>query len=189
MHDVRPGAILATCCLPLLLLTGCSTTPPLTSVSSRPAVFTSRDGVLHYRLPAGWFDATADSLANEHVVWLLRYDYAVSLTVDEIHLDAQARRQLGNENLQQLARLTLPLVAGDKAAVVHHAPELFSVDGREFCSFELVMPGSGKRLRRVLFDTGAKSYDISIVYEEKEKGGNAYDVGALQDGFVKSLRW
>ena len=177
------------CCLIVLLISGCSTAPPLNSGSLHPYLFTSRDGMLRYRLPAGWFDATADSLAEGHLIWLLRSDYAASITVDEICLDAQARRQLGKANLLQLAQLTMPLVAGGKSAVVQLAPELRAINGREFCSYELVMPASGKKLRTILFDTGVKACAITILYEGTERTGTTQDIAVVQDGFVTSLRW
>lgn len=168
-----------------LFLPGCAGTSP--SLLHTP-YFSSRDGILHYRLPAGWFDATNDSIAAGNAVWLLRQDYAATISVSEVHLDEAARQELDHNGLLGVARLTMALAISAKPAITREEPRLFQIGGSEFCSFEYTMPSSGDALRVVLFDTGEKLYEVTALVSG-EKRGTGSDVFAVEQEFLGSLRW
>jgi len=155
----------------------------------QPAYHSSRDGDLHYRLPVGWFDATSDSQATRHAIWVLRNDYGASITVEEINLDASARKELGEKKLLRLAQLTMPLLANDRSAAVQETPALFNVRGREYCAFELVTFPSDDTLRVVLFDTGQRTYTATFYTKGVEGEKRSEESRAVQEGFLHSLRW
>jgi hypothetical protein len=173
----------------LMLLTGCSSSPTVVPVTLQPGYFVSRDGFLRYRVPSGWFDATADSQATGHTIWLLRNDYIVSITVDEIHLDTRARESLVQGSLLQLAQLTMPLVAADRAASVNQKPELSSINGKKFCTYELLANSQRDILRVILFDVDSKVYAATILFEGGKITMSREDIGSVQGSFIKNLRW
>jgi hypothetical protein len=175
--------------LPVIVLAACGGPSEVARVPMQPAYHTSRDGDLHYRLPVGWFDATSDSQATRHAIWVLRNDYGASITVEGINLDASAGQELGEKKLLQLAQLTMPLLANDRSAAVQEAPALFSVRGREYCAFELVTFPSDDTLRVVLFDTGRRTYTATFYTKAVVGGTNSEELRAVQEGFLGSLRW
>jgi len=175
--------------LPGFMLAACGGPSEVSRIPMQSAYHASRDGDLQYRLPLGWFDATADSQATQHAVWALRNDYGASITVEEIHLDASARRELGEKKLLQLAQLTMPLLANDRSAAVQEAPVLFSVRGREYCAFELVTFPSDDTLRVVLFDTGRRTYTVTFYTKGGGDTTGGKELRSVQEGFLRSLRW
>jgi hypothetical protein len=175
--------------LPGLMLLACGGPAEVVRVPMQQAFHTSRDGDLRYRLPVGWFDASTDSQAIQHAVWALRNDYGASITVEEINLDASARRELGEKKLLQLAQLTMPLLANDRSAAVQEAPVLFSVRGKEYCVFELVTFPSDDTLRVVVFDTGRRTYTATFYAKGEGTRTGGEELRSVQDAFLRSLRW
>ncbi len=179
------GGILLT-----LLLVGCSSPPVATRLFFLPGSFPSRDGTLQYRVPAGWFDATADSQAAGHLIWVLRNDYGASLTIDRIHLDSSARRVLDDDNsLLTLASLLAPLMHKDRPGVVQQMPKVFELDGRAYCGYEMESPDDEDILRVVLFDTGEEVYVATLFMASRLPAASREDLHALQEGFLSALRW
>ncbi len=169
-----------------LLWPGCGAPPPAPPRLS-PSYNISRDGFLHYRIPIGWYDVTADSQSHGNAIWLLRNDYTATITVNEIRIDQSARSELAQQGLSTLARLTMFLSSKDKGALLQKPPEDFMLHDRRCCSYELVMPGNGDILRTVLYDVGGKVYAVAAL-----RGGNAKDaaeLGAVQMAFVEGLKW
>ncbi len=186
---LRPGTAVVLFLLLLGLAGGCARAPYSTTSTLTSRAFLSRDGMLRYRLPAGWFDATADSQAVGHEVLLLRSDYAATIAVNEIRVDAQARRQLERGGLLQLAQLTMALAAGGTPVTLQQTPELFVLNGRQFCAYELVISGARDLLRVVLFDTGTKVYAVHALVPGEKARESAEDVFAVQQDFLNGLRW
>ncbi len=169
----------------LVLLSGCAGGPVTTL---HAPYFPSRDGVLRYRLPAGWFDATNDSQSTGNAVWLLRNDYGATISVSEVSIDEQGKKELERSGLLGLAQLTLALATNGRSAVVEEPPRLFRLNDREFCSYEFSIPSSGDALRVVLLNTGARVYGVTAL-ASGEKHVTAKDVFAAQEEFVGGLRW
>ena len=179
------GGILLT-----LLLVGCSSPPVATRFSFLPGSFPSRNSSLQYRVPAGWFDATADSQAAGHLIWVLRNDYGASLTIDRIHLDSSARRVFDDDdNLLTLASLIAPLTERDRPGVVQQMPKVFELDGRAYCGYEMESPDDGDILRVILFNTGEEVYAATLFMASRLPAASREDLHALQEAFLSALRW
>ncbi len=172
--------------LAALLWPGCGAPPPAPSRLSA-SYNISRDGYLHYRIPIGWYDVTADSQSHGNAIWLLRNDYAATITVNEIRIDESARGEIAQQGLSTLARLTMFLSSQDKGALLQKPPEDFMLNDRRCCSYELVMPKNGDILRTVLYDVGGKVYAVAAL-----RTGGAKDASELMDvqmSFLEGLRW
>jgi len=182
----RNPSLLLPLILASLLWPGCGAPPP--SPARLSASYSiARDGYLHYRLPTGWFDVTADSQAHGNAIWLLRSDYAATITVNEIQLDASARNEISRAGLSTLARLTMFLSTRDKGALLQRPPEEFEVGGRPCCSYELLLPSSGDILRTILLDAGEKVYAVVALRGTGAKDGA--ELEAVQLAFVGGLKW
>jgi hypothetical protein len=180
------SSILLALLLSALLWPGCGAPPP-SPPPLQASYSIARDGYLHYRLPLGWFDVTADSQAHGNAIWLLRSDYGATITVNEIRVDANARDEISRQGLTTLARLTMFLSTPDKGALLQRAPEEFAVRGRPCCSYELLIPASGDILRTILLDSGEKVYAVAALRTSAVKDGS--EVAAVQMSFVEGLRW
>ena len=170
-----------------LMLAGCSSAPETVRVQFHGDYHRSRDGTLGYRLPAGWFDVTADSQATGRAIWLVLNDYGASITVEEVYLMARAEGELGEEPLLHLAQLTLPLVAGARSAGVLQQPKRFRLNGREYCAYELVSREGSEHLRVVLFRARHRVYAVTFYGDGTE--ASAVALGALEEPFLRMLRW
>ncbi len=175
--------------LPLLLafLAGCGSPPPPPEAPLPASYRVSRDGVLHYEVPDGWFDATADTQSSGPVIWILRKDYGATITVNEIHLDPQARRDLARGGLLQVGQLTQGLSVGDGSTLLLHPAEIVRSNGREFCTYELLTSNAQDTVRVLLFNTGEHIYSVSALRQGSRAGGP--EVFTVQEGFVNGLRW
>lgn len=168
--------------------TGCASTSYPTPVFHTP-YFASRDSVFQYRLPAGWFDATADSQASGHAVWLLRNDYTASIAVTEVHLDPDAREDLRAGGIMHLATLSMALAAGGKPYVLQQSPEAIKINGRPSCIYQLMASPANDILRVVLMDAGERVYMTTALVSGETKRGVRSEVFAVEDAFLGSLRW
>jgi hypothetical protein len=175
--------------VPALLSLGCSGTSTTVSRALYAPYLVSRDGMLRYRIPAGWFTAVTDSSEPEKLVFLVRNDYAGSLTVNEVHLDGSARRQLEAGGLLPFAQLTASLEASSKSGIVVSAPVIIQVNGKEACTYELEFRGNGDRVRTVLVDTGHRVYSVAALVNGSTGSGAAGEILTAQQAFVSALRW
>jgi len=170
-----------------LLVGGCGSEPASTRARFHGEDHLSRDGVLHYRLPVGWFDVTADSQATGRAIWLVRNDYGASITVEQVYLMGRAERELGEEPLLHLAQLTLPLVAGPRTATVQRPPEVFRLGSRQYCGYALVTADRSEVLHVVLFDAGSRVYAVTF-FGDGSPAASA-GISAVQEPFLRALRW
>ena len=171
-----------------LLCAGCTSVSPTPSPVLHQPYFLSRDGVMRYRLPAGWFDATAESQGTDRAVFLVRGDYSGTLTVHEVHVDAAARRDLPRVGLLQIARLTAALESGSALGIVVSEPETVRMNGREGCAYEVEYP-AGDRVRTVLVYTGERLYAVAALVNSRVPAVAMKDIYAVQQAFVAALRW
>lgn len=171
-----------------VFLIGCSTGTKLSPAVLLPLYSLSRDGGLQYRLPSGWFDASADSQAVGHAVLLIRNDYGATIAVDEVYLDANARGQLQQGGLMQIAQLMMSLTSWDNGTILTDPPRALTLNGQKFCRYRMAAAASQDSLQVTLLDTGKKVYAVSVLLSGKGAGRDGvFDV--LQDSFVSSLRW
>jgi len=184
----RPILTRALLFLLTLLLFGCGSGSRVVTPSLHAGYFPSRDGALQYRLPVGWFDATADSQATAHAIWLMRNDYGASITVDEIRLDAAARKEIERGGLLQLAQLVMALTTGEHGAMLLEPPAVVTVNGRPFCRYEMVASATRDTLRVALFDTGEKAYVVTALLPEKVARRDP-QFTTVHESFLSTLRW
>ena len=173
--------------LVLLVSAGCSHPPYATERPSTVALFTSLDGGLRYPVPQGWFDATAHAKDPRPVVWLVRNDYGASITINIITIDEETRRGFSHGGLARTAQLSMQLNMNTRAAVLLQSPTMKRVEGRDFCTYQIQEPATRERIRVVLFDTGARVYEVTALDSGERPSG---PVGsAVLEQLLASLRW
>jgi hypothetical protein len=172
----------------LPLLAGCASTARVPADLFHPSYSSSRDGALQYRLPVGWFDATADPQAAGHAAWLMRSDYGATISLDEIRLDPGARADVRSSGLLQLSYLIISLTSGDRGTVLLEPPSLRRVNGKEVCRYSMVVSETKDTLQVTVVDTGDRVYTITALDTGKGEDGGISLV-SLTEGFVAKLRW
>jgi hypothetical protein len=110
-------------------LSGCASVPYATEGGVPPVYLLSRDRVLQYTRPMNWLDATSDSAALPHIIWLVRNDYTAAIAVNEVFIDAETRRSILNDGLGRLAYLNMSLAMGDRGGNILEQPRPFRIDG------------------------------------------------------------
>jgi hypothetical protein len=188
---MRPGIALRSVAvlLGLTLWAGCSSSPESTRDTGTPEVHRSRDGRLQYVTPAGWFDATADSTAAGHAVWIIRSDYGGTLTIDEVRLDAAAGKALGGGGLEPLAHLLMTLPSGERPVRPLGAPMTFERNGKAFCAYEVEAYETRDLLRVVLFRAGERVYASTLVVPAAARERGAGPLVEAQAAFLGSVNW
>ncbi len=172
----------------VLGLAGCagSTTP---SSLLRPSVLTAKDGLLHYRCPIGWFDATADSQSAGHLVWLLRNDYGATIALSRLHMDTGAWDEFHSRGIMYLAGVTMALAAGGKPYAVDRQPASLSMNGWRGCVYELTTSPDEDHLRVALVEGRSSVYMATALSSNDAQRGEREAVRKAQDAFLSSLQW
>jgi hypothetical protein len=168
--------------------TGCSSSSSATVALQLPS-FTSRDGLVNYRIPVGWFNAIADSQSSGQTIWLLRNDYSATIAVSEVHVDYDAREDLQVAGIMHLAQLTMGLAAGGKPYVLQRQPEGVMIGGTPGCAYEIVIPQVNDVLRVIVVDTGVRVYMVTALVSGEAGHGLRDEVFAAQDAFLSGLTW
>jgi hypothetical protein len=171
-----------------LLAAGCASTTRVETGLFSPAVSTTRDGGLQYRLPAGWFDATADPQAAGHAAWLMRSDYGATIALDEVRLDPGARTEIRRAGLLPLSYLVISLTTGDRGTVLLDPPALVTINGREMCRYTMVVSETKDTLLVTVVDTGERVYTVTALDAGKGNGEGA-PLSSLAEAFVGTIRW
>jgi hypothetical protein len=172
----------------LVLLPGCATPIPASAPASPLPYLISRDGALRYRLPQGWFDAPADTLADDRCVWLVRDDYAGSLTVREVHMRAVEKTDLEGEGLLQVAKLTAALETARKPGILRREPDRSRINGRNTVTYDVDYSGSGDRTRTVLLASEGRVFAVTALVNGAAPQGTEKDVFGVLQSFVAGLR-
>lgn len=171
-----------------LLWSGCAAPAPAVSNGAASPLL-SRDRALFYRLPAGWIDVTSDTLASDCAVWLVRGDYAGTLTVRQVHMQSLSSGDLGGEGLLQVARLTAALETSSKPGVLSHGPDRVEVNGKGAVSYDVDYSGSGDRTRTVLLVSGGRVYAVTALVNGTAPAGAGSEIFASLQSFLAALRW
>jgi hypothetical protein len=185
----RISTVLSSVLLACILvgLAGCAGSAPSTLL--RSPYLTARNGVLQYRCPVGWFDATADSQVTNQLVWLLRNDYGATIAVSELHMGGGAWEEVRSGGIMRLADLTMTLAAGGKPYLVERVPEPLSMNGWRGCTYELTTSSGGDVLRVALVDGGKSLYMVTALCTGDAQRGQREAMRSVQDAFLSSLRW
>ena len=178
--------LLASVCV-ALFCGGCATPGPAAASAPAPSYSLSRDGGIRYRLPAGWFDVTSDTLSADRSVWLVRDDYAGSLTVRQVHVRAVERADLGGEGLLQVAKLTAVLETSSKPGTIAQEPDRYRVNGREGVSYDVEYSGSGDRTRTVLLAVDGRVYAFTALVNGTAPPGAVKEIFGVLQSFLAAL--
>ena len=168
-----------------LLIMACASTSRVSDFSQE--YFASRNGLLRYKLPSGWLNATNDSLSSNNTIWLVRSDFAATLSVSEVVIDAETRREVQRTGLKRVAELTLALASGERGVSVVSPPHSASFGGRPACTYEYVTGHPNDRVHVVLIDTGTIVYEVRMLMTDK--AGPTEEGIVLQEAFVRNLVW
>lgn len=187
MTPGRPPLLLTAAAL--ALVAGCATLPYATDHPLGSYALASRSGALQYYVPRGWFDATLDPQNMDNAIWLIRDDYGATITVGEVVLDSTATRMVARSGLRMLATLTMHLNAGGEAPVPTKQPALFSMNGNEYCDYEIVLNPSQEEIRVVLFDAGGKYFEAKALAAGNGKHASPQEVFTAQQSFLSGLQW
>ncbi|HEX7573113.1 MAG TPA: hypothetical protein VF514_08455 [Bacteroidota bacterium] len=172
----------------VLFCGGCATPGPAAASVLSPPYLVSRDGAIRYRLPAGWFDVTPDTLSVDRAVFLVRDDYAGSLTVRQVHIRAVDKADLGGEGLLEVAKLTAALETSSKPGMLAREPERYPVNGREAVSYDVEYSGSGDRTRTVLLAVDGRLYALTALVNGTAPPGAVREIFGVLQTFIASLR-
>jgi endonuclease YncB( thermonuclease family) len=170
----------------VLFCGGCATPGP--AANPPPSYFVSRDGAIRYRLPAGWFDVTPDTLSADRAVFLVRDDYAGSLTVRQVHIRAVDKADLGGEGLLEVAKLTAALETSSKPGMLAREPDRYPINGREAVSYDVEYNGSGDRTRTVLLAVDGRLYALTALVNGTAPPGAVKEIFGVLQTFIASLR-
>ena len=173
----------------LVFWAGCSSTPEASRDATVPETHRSRDGRLQYVTPAGWFDATADSQAAGHAVWIIRNDYGATLTIDEVRFDAAAGAAVREGGLEPLARLLMTLPSGDRPVRALSGPEAFERNGKVYCGYRVEVYETRDMLRVVLFRADERVYSSTLVVPAAVRERGADQLLEAQTAFLGSVTW
>ena len=176
-------------CAPLLFHTqGCGPAREVSAPTLSASYVTSKDGGFSYRLPTGWFDASADSQARGHAALLIRNDYRATIAIDEVRLDDAAKLELRRNGLVPVAQLLLSLTSWEQNAVLAIPPQLLQVGNRSACRYRTISGSGGDMADVTLVEGREKLYTIRILIS----GKSAQDEEALQlvqEAFLGTVRW
>lgn len=144
---------------------------------------------LGYKTPAGWFDASADSINEGGDVLIVRDDYAASLSIHELSLDHIARARLQQEGAAILATMSQKLaLAGDNARILAPVSK-HVVQGREFFSFENVEVETGDTVIVAVMEKRGSAVEVRGRISGKAGKTTRAEVLAVRDAFISRLRW
>ena len=172
-----------------LLMMACASAPHVFQPSLSQEYFTSRNGQLRYRLPVGWLNATDEAPSSHNIIWLVRSDFAATLSVREVVIDAETRLDVNRSGLRRVAELTLALVSGEKGVSITKQPMASILQGTKVCMYEYVTGHSGDRIHVVLVDTGNNVYEVNGLITSVLGEEMAAAVVSLQEAFVQNLLW
>lgn len=171
-----------------LLLAGCAPTREASAPVRSPSYAVARDGGFAYRIPPGWFDASADSQAQGHAALLIRNDYRATIAVDEVHLDDAARSELRRNGLVVVARLLLSLSSWDHNALLTMTPRMITLGDREVCRYGLESANDSDMVEVTLVESGERLYAVRVLVSgAMDRSGEP--LRAVQDEFLRTLRW
>jgi len=184
---------ISSCASALLLigvvgLAGCASTSRFAEIPLQSSYAVSRHGLLHYKVPVGWFDATSDSQSDAAEIWLVRDDYAATISVNEMIIDAETRYAISREGLIRVANLSLSLSGSDGFTAVLDPPETFLLDGKNSCSYTTHKPGTTDTMRVILIPVGERVFEVVALTSGKQRRASTREVFSAQQSFLIGLR-
>jgi hypothetical protein len=124
----------------------------------------SADDAITVPLPAGWAQTADKQHAADILIWLVRDDYAATLTITPLQMDPALYTAVRKDGLTAVAKVSMNLKqkrATDSTLVVHPV-ETFTLGTRQYAAYEYA-PGQGRPpIRVVLFDSGAGMLECAL---------------------------
>ena len=117
----------------------------------------SQDGRLRVLRPEGWRKTSDPKNAPSILLWLVREDYAASISFTPLQMDPALYETLRKEGMASVAKVSLSLKernAEDSIAVVQPV-ELFKVGDRICAGYEYRAGSAEPVIRVVVFDSGS----------------------------------
>ena len=145
----------------------------------------SRDGVLHGKIPQGWFSATEDSLGSAVTILLINDTGGATLTVTSVILDSLALQHIQSHGLVLLARISASARLREADVTVAESQE-FEIRGKKFCGYETTKGVMSSRV--VVFSREGKYYECEVRGGANDKGReNLIRLFTAQQSFLASL--
>jgi hypothetical protein len=173
-----------------LLLTGCAGLryPADKQLMSETAAATNGDFGL--RVPMGWFNSTDSKAAPGILIWLVKKDYSASLALTEIHTDEIGLKQIKTEGLHAVAEISLSVkkeIAQQEPLLVGNF-ENFSLDDKDFCSYEYTTDKGYSKERVVVFTLGKKWYELAAVpFSKRGRNIDPDELFSIQNSVLHSI--
>ncbi len=185
------------------LLAACSGTPdpgprPAAGAAYRyassAAMTTARiatpDKSLSVLLPRGWKETADPEGAPAIVLWMVREDYAGSISFQPLSMDPGLYLKLRRDGLVAIAKVSLSLKrqrAQDSILVVQ-PPETFTQSGRPFAAYEYSIDRGRTVIRIVVFDSGTRFFECALMPSSGiASAGDNRDLMEVQQSVLATL--
>jgi len=136
---------------------------PTAEMSSMRAQTAEEDvGVL---IPVGWKETIDQLNAPNIILWLVREDYAASISFTSLNMDPALYAALKKDGEIAIAKVSLGLKknrATDSVQIVQQ-PESFTLRGRRCAAYEYSIDRGLTVIRVVVFDTGTRFLDCALL--------------------------
>jgi hypothetical protein len=148
-------------------------------------VVNSRDGVLHGKIPQGWFSITEDSLGSGVTLLLINDVSGATLSVTTLILDNLALQHTQSHGLMLLARISASS-RSQEAGVTIADPQEFELHGKKLCSYEVTKATMSSRV--VVFSVRGGYYECEVRGGANDRGReNVARLFTTQQSFLSSL--
>jgi hypothetical protein len=171
-----------------LLVWGCRA--HLTYINDYPmstATFVTRDGLIRGAVPEGWFISHEDTLVPTLTAWLVKNDFSASISLRELSVDPATARQIKNDGLDFLAKLSMKFHEAPAGRNVSSTqPNNFEMKGIKFCEYESGGPES--RSRVIVFSASGRYFECEA--QAAKSGWSEKDLNQLfriQQSVIASL--
>jgi hypothetical protein len=115
--------------------------------------------------PSGWQETADPRNAPNIALWLVREDYAASLSFTPIQMDPALYATLRRDGVLAMAKASLSMKrdnARDSLTVLQ-APERFLLGGRSFAAYEYSVDRGASAIRVVIFDSGRGFLECALL--------------------------
>jgi hypothetical protein len=173
--------------LALVVASCAASLPYATNYPMTDVVVNSRDGVLHGKIPQGWFSATEDSLGSGVTLILIHDTSGATLTVTPVILDFLALHHIQSHGLILLAGISASARSKDAGATLPE-PQEFELRGKKFCSYEITSGNLSSRI--VVFSVKGKYYECEVRGGANDRGKEELArLFTTQQSFLSSLEF
>ncbi len=121
---------------------------------------------------------------------MVKEDYTATMGIMEIRTDGQLRDEVKSAGLEVLGQLSFSLKQGSEpAAELLRGPQVSQLRRRDFCSYEYSTDGGVTVIRVVVFDTGKRFYELTMVPNAKNIPTAMEPIFNAQDAILHTMEW